>query len=260
MLRRLDFENDAVAWRTANPSPFGYHHGPVPYWHQQQLANANPNADTDAAQLLSFPPMTISKVNTGVCDVEIDGTGSMCGTVFRDQPSLRRHLRDAHPGAAHNPTRVNVTAAEKLEGQNALKRWVLTGGWRGARYIKEPGRGPEGGLVARYADACERIAGEDAEFRGKFGERFHRRVVQEDPGFRPGRKARARPRMMAAEAAATAAQSSPPRAGSTRSAQPSPQQRKWNGVRDALLQDSIFISDDEEDEGSGKDGPSPQTR
>lgn len=138
--------------------------------------------------------MTVSKVNTGVCDVEVDGTGSMCGTVFRDQPSLRRHLRDAHPGAASNPTRVNITAEERLQGENALKRWVLTGGWRGARYIREPGRGPEGGLVARCADACERIAGEDEEFRSKFGGRFHRGVVQSTPGFRQGRHARARPR------------------------------------------------------------------
>lgn len=160
MLRRLDFENDEVAWRATNPSSFGYHHGPVPYWHQQQLANVNPAAP-DANQAPVFPPVTVSKINTGVCDVEIDGTGSMCGTVFREQPSLRRHLRDAHPGAAHNPTRVNVTATEKLQGENALKRWVLTGGWRDARYVREPGKGPEGGLVARYADACESIARED---------------------------------------------------------------------------------------------------
>jgi hypothetical protein len=57
---------------------------------------------------------------------------------------------------------------EQVQGQNALKRWVLTGGWRDARYVREPGRGPEGGLVARYADACERIAREDEEFRRKF--------------------------------------------------------------------------------------------
>lgn len=114
-----------------------------------------------------FPPTTISKVNTGVCDVEIDGTGGMCGTVFRDQPSLRRHLRDAHPRAAHNPTRVNVTAAEKLEGEKALDRWLLTGGWRGVRHGREPERGSKGWPVARYADACERIAREDAEFRGQ---------------------------------------------------------------------------------------------
>lgn len=233
MLRRSDFENDAVAWRTANPSPFGYHHGPVPYWHQQQLAIAAANADKQAPP---FPPVTVSKVNTGVCDVEVDGTGSMCGTVFRDQPSLRRHLRDAHPGAAHNPTRVNITTAERLEGENALKRWVLTGGWRGARYIREPGRGPEGGLVAWYADACERIARDDEKFRAKFGGRFHRGVVQDNPGFRQGRHARARPRVVvgAAEAAATAAEqasssSPPPRAGRTRSARPRTRQGRANG-------------------------------
>ncbi|KAK7698017.1 hypothetical protein SLS64_013006 [Diaporthe eres] len=247
MLRRLDFENDEVAWRAANPSSSGYHHGPVPYWHQQQLANAN--AAPDANQAPVFPPVTVSKVNTGVCDIEIDGTGSMCGTVFREQPSLRRHLRDAHPGAAHNPTRVNVSATEKDQGENALKRWVLTGGWRDARYVREPGRGPEGGPVARYADACERIAGDDPEFRRKFGEFFHRRVMQENPGFQPGRKARARPReIAAAEAAATAAQASPPRDGPSRSAQARPQQGIGARLRDVRAQESIYISDGDEDE------------
>ncbi|KKY29445.1 hypothetical protein UCDDA912_g10631 [Diaporthe ampelina] len=243
MLRRLDFENDAVAWRAANPSSFGYHHGPVPYWHQQQLANAVETAN----QPLPFPPITVSKVNTGVCDVELDGTGSMCGTVFHNQPSLRRHLRDAHPGAAHNPTRVNVGIMEKLHGENAIKRWVLTGGWRDAGYVREPGRGPEGGLVAQYADACERIAGEDAEFRNKFGGVFHRRIMQESPDFQPGRKARARPR----QPAAPAAQPSPPRAGPSPSARPRNRQGGQGRVRDVRAQEAIFVSDDEDGEDAG---------
>lgn len=257
MLSRLDFENDAVAWRAANPSSFGYHHGPVPYWHQQQLANANTNANAD--QISPFPAITVSKVNTGVCEVELDGTGSMCGTVFRDQPSLRRHLRDAHPGAAHNPTRVNVGIMERLHGENAIKRWVLTGGWRDARYVREPGRGPEGGLVAQYADACERIAREDKGFRDKFGEAFHRRVMQEDPGYRQWRHARARPRRPAAEAAATASPlPSPPRAGPSRGARPSSRQGRRDRVRGVRAQEEIFISDDEEAEGAGvTDEPSP---
>lgn len=250
MLKRIDFENDEVAWRAANPSSSGYHHGPVPYWHHQQLV-ANANAAPNANHAPVIPAVTVSKVNTGVCDVEIDGTGCMCGTVFRDQPSLRRHLRDAHPGASHNPTRVNVTTEEKIQGEKAVKRWVLTGGWRDARYVREPGRGPEGGLVARYADACERIAGEDEEFRRKFGEFFHRGVMQENPGWKPGRKARARPRelQLAAEAAATAAQASPPRAGPRRSAQSRSRQGEGARLRDGRDQESIFISDGDDDEG-----------
>lgn len=166
MLRRADFENDGVAWRVANPSSFGYHHGPVPY--PNQLATASDNVD----ETQSPPLITISKVNTGVCDVEVDGTGTMCGTVFTTQPAFRRHLRDSHPGAAKDPTRTNVSVIEQNQGENSIKRWVLTGGWRDARYVREPGRGPEDGLVARYADACERIAREDEEFKKKFGELF----------------------------------------------------------------------------------------
>lgn len=100
MLRRADFENDAVAWRVANPSSFGYNHGPVPY-RNQQPANANSNADQPRP---TTPLTTISKVNTGVCYIELDGTGTMCGIVFGTQPSFRRHLRDSHP-AAQDPTR-----------------------------------------------------------------------------------------------------------------------------------------------------------
>ncbi|KAK2610266.1 hypothetical protein N8I77_003714 [Diaporthe amygdali] len=137
MLGRLAFENDAVAWRAANPSSFGYHQGPVPYWHQQQITNANANGGNHRP---SFPPVTVSKVNTGVCDVKLDSTGSICGTVCRDQPSLQCHLRDAHPGAASSPTGVNITVIEELQGENALKTWVLPGGWRDARYVKEAGR------------------------------------------------------------------------------------------------------------------------
>lgn len=105
-------------------------------------------------------------MNTGVCDVELDGTGSMCGIVFGGQPSLRCYLRDAHLGAAQDLTaRTNVGVMEQLQAENPIKRWVLTGGWRETRYVREPGRGPKGGLVARYADACERIAREDVKVK-----------------------------------------------------------------------------------------------
>lgn len=253
MLRRVDFENDAVAWRAANPSSFGYHHGPVPYWHRQRLANANNNAN----QPQPFPAVTISKVNTGVCDVELDGTGSMCGTIFRDQPSLRRHLRDSHPGAAHNPTRTNVSVAEQAQGETAIKRWILTGGWRDARYVREPGQGPEGGLIARYADACESIAREDEEFKRKFGEFFHRRAMQENPEFQPGRKSRARKsRESAAEAEAPGAQLPPP-SGPTRSARPGPSQSRAGHSRVEQAHESILISDDDEEDVKVKIESSP---
>jgi hypothetical protein len=164
MFSRADFDNEEVAWRAINPSSFGFHHGPIPYSRQQRA-----NAATPANQAQPVYPKAVSKVNTGVCDVETDGIGTMCGTIFHDQTSLRRHFRNAHPGAAANPTRTNVAIDEKLQGENALKRWVLMGGWRNARYVRDPGRGPKNGLVAQYADACEEIASEDEEFRRKFG-------------------------------------------------------------------------------------------
>ncbi|KAL1859049.1 hypothetical protein Daus18300_009687 [Diaporthe australafricana] len=245
MFRRVEFENDAVAWRATNPSSFGYHHGPVPYWNPQRVANAGANAN-HANHTPAFLPITVPKVNTSVCDIEIDGTRSMCGTVFNFQHTLRRHLRDAHPGAANNTTRVNVAAAEKLQGEMALKRWVLTGGWRDASYVREPGRGPEGGLVAQYADACERIAREDQDFRRKFGEKFHREIVHEDPDFQPGRKSRARRRQLAA--GAEAAEPQPQRGGQGRTRRPSPRRGSRSRVREVEAQTSIFISDDEEED------------
>lgn len=89
---------------------------------------------------------------------------------------------------------------------SALKRWVLTSGWRNARYVMEPGyvqhtlricsaytpsRGPAGGLIDRYATACEAIAyvahtlstcsanfcsRVDPAFAATFGDQFHRAV------------------------------------------------------------------------------------
>ncbi|POS73240.1 hypothetical protein DHEL01_v208366 [Diaporthe helianthi] len=250
MLSRSYFDNDAVAWHAPNPSSFGYHHGPVPH-RNHQPANASHNADQQ------LPSIAVSKVNTGVCDLELDGTGTMCGTVFSTQPSMRRHLRDSHPGATQNPSRTNVAIMEKAQGQNAIKRWVLTGGWRDARYLREPGRGPECGLVARYADACERIAREDEEFRKKFGEHFHRRIMQQDPDFQPGKKSRARKYQEgAAEAEVSPAPPPPPppAAGPSRSARsvPSqgraPSQGRSGGLRGGRAKEIILISDDEDEE------------
>ncbi|KAA8647608.1 uncharacterized protein ATNIH1004_006302 [Aspergillus tanneri] len=69
------------------------------------------------------------------CDIAVNGN-QMCG-----QP-LRRHIRNAHPGATLNPFRTNIPQAERIAGENALKRWILSRGWRTARYVKEPGEGP----------------------------------------------------------------------------------------------------------------------
>lgn len=90
------------------------------------------------------------------------------------QPALRRHIRNDHPGSLTNPSRSQITVTESLAGENALKNWVLSGGLRTAQYVREPGRGPDGGLMAKYADECEAIAAADPDFAQRFGTRFHR--------------------------------------------------------------------------------------
>lgn len=75
--------------------------------------------------------------------------------------------------------------------------------------------------------------------------------MQQNPDFQPGRQARARPRELAAEAAAAAAQASPPRAGLSRSAQSRPQQGRGARLRDVRVQESIFISEGDDDEDVG---------
>ncbi|KAJ9197776.1 hypothetical protein DTO164E3_5630 [Paecilomyces variotii] len=83
-----------------------------------------------------------------ICDIAVNGD-EMCGALICDQPALRRHIRQLHPGAIENPTQKNVTQKEEIAGHkfvtasvlhmhanhlaSALKKWVLTGGWREAR-------------------------------------------------------------------------------------------------------------------------------
>ncbi|KAA8643677.1 uncharacterized protein ATNIH1004_010451 [Aspergillus tanneri] len=87
--------------------------------------------------------------------------------------SLRRHIRNAHPGATLNPFRTNIPQAERIAGENALKRWILSRGWRTARYVKEPGEGPMYSIIQDYCNFT-RAAGEDNDFAQQFGTEFHR--------------------------------------------------------------------------------------
>ncbi|KAJ4396799.1 hypothetical protein N0V93_001021 [Gnomoniopsis smithogilvyi] len=175
------FNNVAVD-TAVNPTAYGHHHGPIP----------NPNADwePDANRRCQItaringdapnPGSEMSSINTGVCDIDLGG-GVMCGTTCDNQPSLRRHIRNAHPGAVINRDRGNVDIAENTAGQNAIKLFVRSGAWRLAQYHKEPGRGPINGLVNRYADAMEAIARTDNAFAQAYGTRFHRAMEIEAP-------------------------------------------------------------------------------
>ncbi|KAJ5081544.1 hypothetical protein NUU61_009808 [Penicillium alfredii] len=172
-----------------NPNPLvGYAHGPIPNnnigwkpqaWHDAIAAGLR-KYDIKAGDIANAdnpppnPLVLLNKENSLVCDILVDGSQTMCGLTFEKQPAFRRHLRNEHSGATFIPDRRAKTALEMLAGQNALKKWVLTGGWRDAMYLNEPGRGPETGPIGHWCDALERIAREDADFRRQFGSRFHR--------------------------------------------------------------------------------------
>ncbi|GKT45982.1 uncharacterized protein ColSpa_06163 [Colletotrichum spaethianum] len=186
----------------ANPSRFGYHHGPIPNpndgWVPDGMNPAcashmlNTNSidaevreahDAGRAYTVTTemnanapnPASNLSSINTGVCDIVVDAaTGAMCGTVTASQPAQRRHIRTAHAGAVTNRPRVNTTVAEEAAGKTAIQNWVRSGGWRHANYIREPGVGPEGGLIHTYADGMEELARNDANFAATYGTHFHR--------------------------------------------------------------------------------------
>ena len=101
----------------------------------------------------------------------------MCGSTFRKPGALAVHLRLRHCGAgAFDPASVctplmlmlyavnDVDAPRHPEeilratGVNAIKRYVLTGGWRNAIYSKEPGRAQPESVLGVFCDALENIA------------------------------------------------------------------------------------------------------
>ncbi|EED15777.1 hypothetical protein TSTA_009020 [Talaromyces stipitatus ATCC 10500] len=62
-----------------------------------------------------------------------------------------------------------LSNTEHIAGENALKHYVLTGGWRNAHFIKEPDL-PKSSIIDYYCDSLERIA----NFAKKWGTSFHR--------------------------------------------------------------------------------------
>ncbi|KAM3514602.1 hypothetical protein MY11210_001708 [Beauveria gryllotalpidicola] len=59
-------------------------------------------------------------------------------------------------------------------GTIVIRRWVLEGGWRRARYFYEPRELHPNSLIMQYADDFELLAERYADFRDSFGSRFHR--------------------------------------------------------------------------------------
>ncbi|KAI1263674.1 hypothetical protein F5Y18DRAFT_393814 [Xylariaceae sp. FL1019] len=243
-LNPLAYTNLVVAAAT-NPSPFGYHHGPIPNlnsnWvptssRQAVSSTAQPIPSTQPRRAISAaqnedapnPGMAMSSINTGICDIDLGGN-LMCGTVFADQPSLRRHIRTAHPGALSNPRRTNTSPAEEAAGQNTIKNWVLSGGWRRAAYVREPGRGPVGGLIDRFATSCEAIAESDPVFAAQYGRHFHREALPLNSSLTGSRKRKQGPNVL------------------VREPHPTIQPEPINDVSSHRI--VIVISDDEDDEG-----------
>lgn len=52
--------------------------------------------------------------------------------------------------------RFNEEASRAAE--NSMKRWILTGGWRDASYLHEPGRCHPASPIGRMCDDLEEIA------------------------------------------------------------------------------------------------------
>jgi hypothetical protein len=177
-----DFDNAAVL-ASANPSKFGHHHGPVPNlnhdWVPAAVAAAlaaGRRAPSVTAAMNTDAPnagAVMSMVNGLVCMIDVNG-GRMCGMTFSDQPTFRRHCRTAHPGALANPSRKNVSQPEEIAGENALKLYVMSQGWRSARFQRDPGRCQPESLISIYATQLETIAATDPAFAAQWGTRFHR--------------------------------------------------------------------------------------
>ncbi|KAK3166936.1 hypothetical protein OEA41_010061 [Lepraria neglecta] len=93
----------------------------------------------------------MSSVNGGVCMISMGNM--MCGAIHMQQPSMRRHQREKHPGALTNPTRGNASNDEQLVGMN---------------------RRPIGQYIDLFASECERLARNDARFGAGFAQHMPR--------------------------------------------------------------------------------------
>ncbi|KAF1808049.1 hypothetical protein P152DRAFT_517833 [Eremomyces bilateralis CBS 781.70] len=174
----------------ANPHhQWGYFHGPIPNNNPDYMPNSQRETVggkkgrtpvkvaelQDETDIPDNPRVKLSKLNTYVCDVVVDGD-DMCGKTFGQQPALRRHIRQKHPGAI-DPVddRSNLDDSESIPGNNALKLWIRSGGWRRAGYVHEPGRGSH--KMNKMCDTIEAYAAANPEFAAQYGTKFHRDPV-----------------------------------------------------------------------------------
>ncbi|KAJ6110557.1 hypothetical protein N7486_002792 [Penicillium sp. IBT 16267x] len=135
-----------------------------------------PDINPDIQTIPPPPPrqmLLINPHNCGVCDIIVELPDVMCGFKAGHSAEMHAHLQLAHSGATIRPMRHNLDDAWKT-CISSLKRWVLTGGWREAKYRLEPVRLRPGSLIDIFCENLERIAREDASFADKWGCQFHR--------------------------------------------------------------------------------------
>ncbi|OQE20797.1 hypothetical protein PENFLA_c016G02671 [Penicillium flavigenum] len=182
-LSKSDFVNPDVL-NAVNPHPvWGYAHGPIPNnnpdWQPKlsqggRYVTRRDFARALASHRLQAPMVTMNRYNTYVCDILLQGT-FMCGMNFRLSHSVEGHVRTQHAGAANPLDKNKLTTQEKTAGDNAMRRWVLMGGWRDALYYKEPKKQIiSGSLIGYYCGVLEEIARNDAQFAAEYGTQFHR--------------------------------------------------------------------------------------
>ncbi|KAJ5169526.1 uncharacterized protein N7500_002309 [Penicillium coprophilum] len=182
-LFKSDFLNPDVL-NAANPHPvWGYAHGPIPNnnpdWKLKSTTANGSISITKATAALAAdgpqaPMVTLNCWDTIVCDILVKDT-QLCGASFSDPGSFPRHVRLHHRGAVHLPSHGPLNIEEATAAHNAIKRWILMGGWRDALYLKEPRKNViAASRIGFYCDTLEEIARTDAQFAAEYGSQFHR--------------------------------------------------------------------------------------
>ncbi|KAJ6139268.1 hypothetical protein N7471_005754 [Penicillium samsonianum] len=164
-----DFDNPDIL-NAVNPHPkWGYMHGPIvdrnPAWvpsaHREFPSRRIKAKELTLGLLLDPPdhPLNIaSRYNGLVCDVKVDKT-QMCGKTFGSLRSFDMHMEMYHPACFVPSLVANFNeGASSHAAKNAMKRWILTGGWRDASYRYEPGRCKPKSPIGRMCDELEEIA------------------------------------------------------------------------------------------------------
>ncbi|OQE43419.1 hypothetical protein PENCOP_c003G01030 [Penicillium coprophilum] len=182
-LFKSDFLNPDVL-NAANPHPvWGYAHGPIPNnnpaWKlKSTIANGYISITKTTTALAADGPqapiITLNSWDTIICDILVEDT-QLCGASFSDPGNFPRRVRLHHSGAVHLPSYGPLNIEGATAGHNAIKRWILMGGWRDALYLKEPRKNViAASRIGFYCDTLEEVARTDAQLAAEYGTQFHR--------------------------------------------------------------------------------------